>query len=418
MSFNDAGFSEDMLAPWKHFEKPTDIQSSCWPVALAGRDVIGIAATGSGKTLAFILPALVHIKKQLFLKKFNKKEPLVLVLAPTRELAMQTHDVAIQSGKLCNINSVCIYGGVSKNEQKHEIALGTHIVVATPGRLLDLISEDVIGLSRVSYLVLDEADRMLDFGFEKDIRKILSLIPKEKRQTLLFSATWPTSVRDIAAEYIRDPVRITIGSTELTANHQVTQLVEVLDDFAKTKRLEELLKVYHKTRKNRILVFALYKKEAARLEQILSQRGWNVQSIHSDKSQYERTAVVTNFKNGTKPLLIATDVAARGLDIPDVEYVINYTFPLTIEDYVHRIGRTGRAGKLGIAHTFFTTHEKSHAAALVRVLREANQVIPADLLKFPQYTKPSRNKMYGTETNKSADNLPMPKSTHITFGDD
>jgi len=340
-----------------------------------------------------------------------------LVLAPTRELAMQTHDVAAQSGKLCNIYSVCIYGGVNKKEQKDDIALGKHIIVATPGRLLDLISEGDIHLNRVSYLVLDEADRMLDYGFEKDIRKILSLIPKEMRQTLLFSATWPTSIQAIADEYIRDPIKITIGSTELTANHQVTQLVEVLDDNSKTKRLEELLRVYHKTRKNRILIFALYKKEAANLEITLSRRGWNVQSIHSDKNQYERTAVVTNFKNGTKPLLIATDVAARGLDIPDVEYVINYSFPLTIEDYVHRIGRTGRAGKLGTSHTFFTVFSKHLAAGLVRVLREANQEVPADLLKFPQYTKPSKSKIYGTELNKSTSNLPMPKSTHITFDD-
>lgn len=240
---------------------------------------------------------------------------------------------------------MCLYGGVSKESQASALRGGVDIVVATPGRLLDLcVNDGLLDLSHVQYLVLDEADRMLDMGFEKDIRAIVKLL-HASRQTLMFSATWPEEIQKLAHDFLSKPVKVTIGSADLSANRSVTQLVDVLDGQEKDAKLLELLRKYHSTKKNRVIIFALYKKEAVRLEEYLNRKGYKAQGLHADKKQWERTQTLEQFKDGSMPLLVATDVAARGLDIPNVEYVINYTFPLKIEDYVHRIGRTGRAGK-------------------------------------------------------------------------
>jgi ATP-dependent RNA helicase DBP3 len=209
---------------------------------------------------------------------------------------------------------------------------------------------------------MDEADRMLDQGFEEAIKNIISKL-STTRQTVMFSATWPPSIQKMALQYLKDPVKITVGSTELTANSDIEQRVEVVDQREKEQRLVKLLKDYHDG-KNRILVFALYKKEAQRLLGLLLQRGFQACAIHGDMGQMERQKSLESFRSGFKPILIATDVAARGIDIPDVEYVINVTFPLTVEDYCHRIGRTGRAGKTGISHTLFTVLDKAHSGKL------------------------------------------------------
>lgn len=413
--FCDAGFSKDVLVACENFEHPTPIQAQSWPIVSAKRDIISIAETGSGKTLAFGLPALMHIAQSAPLgKKPEERGPIVLVLAPTRELAMQTADVFDEANKAVAFKSACIYGGVDKHPQKKLIRHGVHIVVATPGRLLDLINEGSCSLARVTYLVLDEADRMLDLGFERDVRAILSHLPKV-RQTLLFSATWPDSVKALASEFLRDPVKVTIGSEDLSASGNVKQIVEVCEYDARDKRLLQLLQQYHKARTNRVLVFVLYKKEAARVERFLNNKGWSAVSIHGDKGQVERTEALSDFRSGKQPLLIATDVAARGLDIPNVEFVINYSFPLTIEDYVHRIGRTGRGGKKGVSHTLFTASDKSHAGELVNVLRESNQDVPEALLKFGCHTKKREHKLYGAHFKESG---PEPKkATHIKFDD-
>jgi ATP-dependent RNA helicase DBP3 len=280
-------------------------------------------------------------------------------LSPTRELAQQIADVLEEAGSGCGVKTACIYGGTSKGPQRSALRAGATIIIATPGRLQDLMEEGVCSLDQVSYLVLDEADRMLDLGFEPAIRAIISKTSKI-RQTVMFSATWPLAVDQLAREFMNDPspVKVMVGSQDLAANHDVTQIVEVLEDRARDARLDSLLQKYHKSRTNRVLVFVLYKKEADRVENSLQRRGWKVSAVHGDKTQADRTKAVNSFKDGTRPLLIATDVAARGLDIPDVEYVINYSFPLTTEDYVHRIGRTGRAGRKGIAHTFFTQTDR------------------------------------------------------------
>lgn len=259
-------------------------------------------------------------------------------------------------------------------------------------------------------MVLDEADRMLDKGFEKDICTIAEQTPST-RQTLMFSATWPEIVRKLASTYLQNPVKVTIGSLDLAANRRVKQIVEVVDGKQKDQKLRDLLKQYH-TGTNKIIIFVLYKKEAARVEDMLRQRGFNAQGIHADKSQQDRTRVLEGFKTGKCPLLVATDVAARGLDIPNVEFVINYSFPLTVEDYVHRIGRTGRAGKTGISHTFFTAFDKNLSGGLVQILKEANQEVPDALIKFGTVVRVKDPKLQGSiDINKVSD-------SHIAFDSD
>merc|ERR1719319_1540418 len=415
-TFKELGLSEAIMKVTAGFKAPTPIQAQCWPVLASGRDIIGIAETGSGKTLAFSIPALAHLKHRVDTEGRAKKgSPMMLIIAPTRELAMQSQVVLEQAGSSCGVRSTCVYGGVPKWGQKAELQKGVEVVVATPGRLLDLMNEEVVDLDQVSYLVLDEADRMLDQGFERDIRQIVGRT-HAGRQTALFSATWPDSVRELAHSFLSRPIKVTIGSEDLAAGTRITQIVEVVEDRAREGLLLKLLAKYHASRKNRVLIFALYKKEAARLEETLKRKGWRAGSIHGDKSQDQRTLALEQFKSQEVPLLVATDVAARGLDIPDVDFVINYSFPLTIEDYVHRIGRTGRAGKTGVAHTFFQREggDKLRAGELVKVLKEANQEGPEAMNEFDLNIKKKEHKLYGAFGPK--EHLgPMKKATKITF---
>jgi len=377
-SFNECSIPADLMVVCSDFEKPTPIQAQTWPIALSGRDMIGIAETGSGKTLSFTLPGVVHIRHQAPVAR--GQGPIMLVLSPTRELAMQTEEVCQAVGAPIGLRTVCLYGGVGKNIQRPLLAQGVHIAIATPGRLLDLVREGRCRLDRVSYLVLDEADRMLDMGFEPDIRAIIGHIPRE-RQTVMFSATWPPEIQRIASDFLQNPVKINIGHPDLSANRKIRQIIEVLPDpDMRDHRLHALLQQYHASGQNRILIFTTQKRDAARVDRMLRQRfGWKSQSIHGDLEQPERTRVIKSFRDGSCPLLVATDVAARGLDIPDVEYVINYQFPVNIEDYVHRIGRTGRGGKEGVAHSFFLPDDRSRARDLMDILRKANQQIPPQL---------------------------------------
>mmetsp|Transcript_5819 Transcript_5819/g.6021 ORF Transcript_5819/g.6021 Transcript_5819/m.6021 type:complete len:466 (+) Transcript_5819:197-1594(+) len=413
----------------KNFPHPSPIQSQCWPILLTGRDAIGIAATGSGKTLAFLIPALLLMAKENRVGILNSSQrgnsiprPRMLILAPTRELAMQSHQVILEIG---GVKGACIYGGVPKPAQKTELRAngGVDVVVATPGRLEDLLEENALSLSEIRYLVLDEADRMLDDGFEPAIRRIIAKCPSNSstdgrpgRQTVMFSATWPEEIRALAETFLKpNAIRVTVGSEELSANHRVQQIVECIDARNKDRRLMELLANYHKSRKNRCLIFVLYKREAASLQSTLNSRGYNVTAIHGDMNQNDRTAALAEFKSGRIPLLIATDVAARGLDIPQVEYVLNYSFPLTVEDYVHRIGRTGRGGATGISHTFFTDFDKGLAGALVGVLQDANQPVPQEIYQYPLVTKKKQSKLYGDFGPKTE--LAGKKATKITFDD-
>lgn len=353
-------------APFKDFKAPTPIQAAAWPFLLAGRDVIGVAETGSGKTMAFAVPCVRYMSA--LPKTQRNKGPRAVVVSPTRELAMQSHEQIVKLAKASGLECVCVYGGVPKDEQIRALKTAD-IVVATPGRLNDLINQGCADLSKARYVVLDEADRMLDKGFEEEIRKIINTTPSlGKRQTLMFTATWPESVRELASTFMTNPIKIAIGDNptgDLRANSRIVQKVEVVEPRDKEYRLMQLLKQYQSgsQKDDRILVFCLYKKEATRVEGFLRQKGFRVAGIHGDLSQEQRTRSLEAFKSGNTPVLVATDVAARGLDIPAVKLVINCTFPLTVEDYVHRIGRTGRAGKDGLAITLFTEHDKAQSGA-------------------------------------------------------
>ncbi|TRX97041.1 hypothetical protein FHL15_001835 [Xylaria flabelliformis] len=397
--------------PFAAFKAPTPIQAASWPFGLSGRDIVGVAETGSGKTIAFGLPLVNAVLDMPKVKSGGRIR--AVVVSPTRELAMQTNDELSKLTDHVGLKTVCVYGGASKDDQRH-LLRKADIIVATPGRLKDFLEEGAIKLENAKFVVLDEADRMLDKGFEDDIKRIIGCTPKkEERQTLMFTATWPQSVQALALSFMVSPVRIQIGGNEsgdLQANTRIEQRVEVVDQRAKEGRLLQLLKAQPKN--ERVLVFCLYKKEATRVESFLQQRGIKVVGIHGDLKQEQRTRSLEAFKSGQTPVLVATDVAARGLDIPEVKLVINVTFPLTIEDYVHRIGRTGRAGKTGQAITLFTEHDKAHSGELVNILKAAGQPIPNELLKFGTTVKKKAHSTYGAFF-KDVDM--SQKGTKITF---
>ncbi|RAL05029.1 RNA-dependent ATPase DBP3 [Aspergillus ibericus CBS 121593] len=407
-----------LYRPLDSFTSPTAIQSVTWPFLFAGRDVIGIAETGSGKTLGFGLPCLKRILDSAKKGKGKPYMPTAVIISPTRELAMQIYDQILKFAELVDIKVACIFGGVKKDEQREALKTAT-IVVATPGRLKDLQNDGSVDLGKVKYLVLDEADRMLDKGFEQDIKDIIRPMPVSKRQTVMFTATWPPVVRNLAATFMTSPVTVTIGgepSADPRANTRIKQVVEVVKPQEKEQRLVQLLNKYQKgpSSEDKILVFCLYKKEAVRVERLLWNKGFKVAGIHGDLGQQERFKSLDSFKKGVSTILVATDVAARGLDIPSVKLVINVTFPLTVEDYVHRIGRTGRAGAEGHAITLFTEVDKAQSGALINVLKAAKQEVPEDLLKFGATVKKKQHDAYGAffkdvDTNKT--------STKIVFDD-
>ncbi|KAG6477801.1 hypothetical protein ZIOFF_061233 [Zingiber officinale] len=376
MTFQSTGFPPDILKEVHHagFSAPTPIQAQSWPIVLRGRDIVAIAKTGSGKTLGFLMPGFVVLKRN---HNNSKMGPTVLILSPTRELATQIQDEAVKFGKSSRISCVCLYGGAQKGPQLRELDRGADIIVATPGRLNDILNMKRLNLHQVSYLVLDEADRMLDMGFEPQLRKIVDQIPS-KRQTLMFTATWPKEVRRIAADFLTNPVQVNIGNTDtLVANKAITQYVEVITPMEKHRRLERIL--CEQEPGSRIIIFCSTKRMCDQLARNLSRR-FEAAVIHGDKSQSERDCVLSQFRSGKSPILVATDVAARGLDVKDIRVVINYDFPTGVEDYVHRIGRTGRAGAKGVAYTFFCDQDSKFAAELVKVLKGADQHVPSELL--------------------------------------
>ncbi|KAI3615590.1 atp-dependent rna helicase dbp3 [Moniliophthora roreri] len=427
LAFDQLDIPDSLRSFSAKFKEPSPIQACAWPLSLDGKDVVGIAETGSGKTLAFGIPALAR----LILSPLQGTSTITtLVLAPTRELALQTHETLSTLGQPLGIACVAVFGGVPKEPQvkmlknldKGKTGLTTRVIVGTPGRILDLMSEGVCDLSNVNFLVLDEADRMLDKGFENDIRKIISKTkPSTERQTLMFSATWPEAVRRLASTFQNNPVRVTVGSDDLTANSRVEQSVEVLDDGRQkdSRLLYHLRNLGHPKRPKggsdeaRIIVFALYKKETSRVEQMLIREGYATSALHGDINQNARMQALENFKNGQTGILVATDVAARGLDIPNVKAVINYTYPLTTEDYIHRIGRTGRGGQHGKSITFFTgeNQERGLAGELLRVLKDSGFDCPG-LQKFPMTIKKKEHSAYGAFYR---DDIPVTERKKIVF---
>jgi len=363
------------------YTAPTPIQAQGWPIALSGRDLVGIAKTGSGKTLGFIMPAIVHINHQPYLN--HGDGPICLVLAPTRELAQQILTVAKEFGSSSRIRSTCVFGGAPKGPQIRDLQMGAEICIATPGRLIDILEMGKTNLKRCTYLVLDEADRMLDMGFEPQIRKIVDQI-RPDRQTLMWSATWPREVRKLAEDFLKDYIQLNVGSMNLSANHNILQIIDICREYEKEDKLMKLLNEMAQEKTQKTIVFCQTKKKVDAVTKLMRRTGWPAMCIHGDKSQQERDWVLKEFRSGNSPILVATDVAARGLDVDDVKFVINYDYPSSSEDYVHRIGRTGRSDKTGTSYTFFTDKNGKQAQELVAVLAEAKQVINPELAQMAQ----------------------------------
>lgn len=312
MDFENGGLPEHIMDEINKqgFEKPTAIQAQGMPIALSGRDMVGIAQTGSGKTLAYIVPSLVHISHQDNVRRGDG--PIALILAPTRELAQQIQHVANDFGKRVNANNTCVFGGAPKGPQIRDLERGAEIVIATPGRLIDFLERGITNLRRCTYLVLDEADRMLDMGFEPQIRKIMGQI-RPDRQVLMWSATWPKEVRNLAEEFLNDYIQINIGSLNLSANHNILQIVDVCEDYEKDQKLMKLLTEISAENETKTIVFVETKRRVDDITRSINRNGWRAVSIHGDKSQQERDYVLNAFRNGRQGILVATDVAARGL---------------------------------------------------------------------------------------------------------
>ncbi len=368
------------------FTSPSPTQAQCWPIALQGRDVITVAKTGSGKTIGFLLPAFHRLLNNTGRRR---GPPAILVLAPTRELACQIEQESVKFGRSSNMRSACCYGGAPKGLQINKLRQGVEVLIATPGRLNDLLEMKVVNLSQVLFLVLDEADRMLDMGFEPQIRTIIEKIPTD-RQSMMFTATWPREVQSLAREFLKDPVEIRFGDqNSLNANKAITQKIMVIGESEKSEKLKEVMTHINPGDKPetipKTIIFVSRKASCDDLANELWNVGYSVDSLHGDKQQFQRTRVMDSFKKGRIRILVATDVAARGLDVKDIEVVINYDFPAGtngVEDYVHRIGRTARGGAKGQAFTFFTRDDSKRANQLVGVLKRAEQEIPDELQRF------------------------------------
>lgn len=382
MKFEHFPFPESIMREFKNagYTSPTPIQAQGWPMALCGRDMVGVANTGSGKTLSFILPALIHAKAQKPLRAGDG--PIVLVLAPTRELVSQIEEEACKYAKFFGLRTVSVYGGVPAGPQKGAIRRGAEILIATPGRLIDLFDQKAVFMSRVSFLVLDEADRMLDMGFEPQLKRI---IPETnpKRQTLMWSATWPKEVQSLARNYMTNYIQVKIGSADLVANIKITQKTHIVDHWEKDKVLSDVLTEVagDESQNPRIIIFCNQKRRCDDLVEKMQEYGWPAEALHGDKAQNQRDRIISDFKIGRRSILVATDVAARGLDVKDVKAVINYDFPGNCEDYIHRIGRTARGNsKEGLSITFFSPKDdRSNAKKYVEILKDSKQEIPAEL---------------------------------------
>lgn len=389
-TFDKANFPTPLLRNVERasFTKPTPVQKYSIPIIAAGRDLMACAQTGSGKTGGFLFPMITRLLSHGVsqptdsdLSSYNRKcVPSALVLAPTRELCTQIYDESRKFLFKTGLRSVCVYGGADIRYQIKQLSYGCEILVATPGRLVDLIDRGHVSLSGIQFLTLDEADRMLDMGFEQQIRYIVEKTGMPEagaRSTLMFSATFPKNIQKLAQDFLHDYIFLTVGRIGATTD-DITQQFEFCDEYNK---VDLLMQHVRNTNDGLCLIFTATKQNADELEEMLTRNGYRATSIHGDRSQRDREFALKNFRKGATPILVATDVASRGLDIPNVAHVINFDLPENIDDYVHRIGRTGRAGNKGVATAFFTDKNRNIAADLIKLLRDAKQTVPALLLK-------------------------------------
>lgn len=360
------------------YTTPTPVQKHAMGISAEGRDIMACAQTGSGKTAAFLIPMIASMlstgnKPRPNRTRFGTKFPMAVVLAPVRELAQQIHGEALKFTYATGIRPVAVYGGVKPITQLRDVERGCDLIIATPGRLIDFIERGKISLANVQFLVLDEADRMLDMGFEPDIRKIVEGKDMSvERTTFLFSATLPDDIQRLAADFLRDYVFLAVGTVGEFASNVTQEIVYVKGPDKMMMLMERLNEV----KEGLILVFVETKRSCDALEYELLNNGYPVTCIHGDRSQEERTEAINSFKNQSTPILVATDIAARGLDISSITYVFNYDMPNTIDDYVHRVGRTGRAGNAGRAVSFMNERNRGIAKALVSKLDEGDQEVP------------------------------------------
>ncbi|MBP7201705.1 MAG: DEAD/DEAH box helicase [Propionivibrio sp.] len=368
MRFDELGLAPEILRAITEegYTNPTPIQAQAIPIVLSGKDLMGGAQTGTGKTAAFTLPLLQRILPFASPSPSPARHPVrILMLAPTRELAIQVHESVKTYSKYVPIRSLCAYGGVDIKPQIEEIRAGIEVLVATPGRLLDLVEQKCLNFGSVQALVLDEADRMLDMGFIPDVTRIISLLPKQ-RQSLLFSATFSDEIKKLADRMLQSPVLIEVARRN-TVSETITHRVHPVAADAKRALLVKLLR---SSEFNQVLVFTRTKIETNKLARELQRAGIAADSIHGDKSQLDRLKALEAFKDGSTLVLVATDVAARGLDIDELPHVINFELPHTPEDYIHRIGRTGRAGKQGTAISLVSAHEVQYLVDIEKLIKK------------------------------------------------
>tara|TARA_Y100000766_G_C18896630_1_gene601289 strand:- start:1119 stop:2471 length:1353 start_codon:yes stop_codon:yes gene_type:complete len=361
-NFRSLGLSEKLLLAVEQegYTTPTPVQAQSIPPLLNGRDVLGVAQTGTGKTAAFALPVLQVMSRT---KPQGKRHIRALVLSPTRELAAQIDERFSAYSEHLDIRHTVIFGGVKQNPQVRTLEKGIDVLVATPGRLLDLIGQGFIDLSKVEFFVLDEADQMLDMGFIRDIKKVLKLLPK-RRQNLLFSATMPTTIADLANSFLYNAIKVDVSPEEVT----VERIAQKIMFVRKADKRRLIVKIIKKERVNKGIVFTRTKHGANRLVKQLGQSGINAVAIHGNKSQSARTKALANFKGGETKILVATDIASRGIDVNDITHVFNYDLPNEPESYVHRIGRTARAGKSGIAYGFCDDTESGYLVGIQQLI--------------------------------------------------
>ena len=390
MNFNQFNLDVCLNTEIKHagFQQPTAIQKSAIPPALQGRDLIGIAQTGTGKTAAFVLPILQKLIKG------PQNQTRALIITPTRELAMQIKQATDSLSRGTGLRCTTIFGGVGAANQIKMLDRGVEIIVACPGRLLDHLQNKRASLSRVEILVLDEADRMFDMGFLPDIKRILKYIPN-KRQTMLFSATFPTEIEKLASQIIHDPKRISIGIARpaYTVEHTLFPVQQHL-------KRKLLIKILEQTETKSVLIFTRTKHRARRLAKQLDQTGQKVTSLHGDRTQNQRTAALNGFKQGKYKIMVATDIAARGLDIENISHVINFDMPDTADAYIHRIGRTGRAKRNGKAFTLVTPDDNDLVRKIEKIM---NQKIQRETLPDIDYqaAKPNNGQKNGKNRSSS-----------------
>ncbi|OMJ71285.1 hypothetical protein SteCoe_30546 [Stentor coeruleus] len=355
------------------YSAPTPVQKCAIPIILSRRDIMACAQTGSGKTASYLVPVIAKMlsERPPTSTVARSAQPVSCILAPTRELSIQIYEEALKFAHLTGIRIVAVYGGADPKIQSKELARGADIIVATPGRLIDFINRGKIDLSLVKYLVIDEADMMFDMGFEPQIRTILDSMKDNKRETIMCSATFPTVIQDLAAQFMNDYVFLAIGKVGSTVQH-ITQEIQYVEDDNKLLHLRKILNDIS----GLVLIFSETKMMANQLNDFLLNIGKKSNTIHGDKTQIERERALNDFKNSKEAILVATDVASRGLDIPNVSYVINYDFPGNIQDYTHRIGRTGRIGNNGSAISFVNEKNRNLYKDIYAILCENNQEIP------------------------------------------